>query len=587
MKISRLLSKKFFLLTFFLLLSLHINAEEQPVDIWNIDKNNDQSSNESIIENNSNTKKVKDSDIYKMQSQKKTQEIKLDESLVTNEINIYGLFDPEDNDLDMNMWSNSNGDQLKSIFLRLSKIDLSDDASELMKIALLTNAYPPQTNLSEKEFLEIRSNWLIKNSDLDLIEEYLNKNQIINLHPKLTKYLVDKHLSEANFEKACDIFTKNFKSIEDEYLSKFNIYCLIKSGQKDKAQLIFDLKKESGFKEKYYENKINYLLGFSSEIDVSVSEKSVLDFHLAHQTNPDFIFEPKENTSKIIWKYLSSSNLLDTFNKVDLLDLEKISTIEKATHNKNYPEKDLFEIYKKFQFNINQLLNVENSYKSLSKIEGRALIYQKILLESEMVEKLKLLKLLKSLFKNDNINDAFDTELKNFLEKINPTDIPDNLTSFYYTNIEIKENKENEIKFNKEILHQSKLINYFNGDYSKSKIEKDTDNFLKKIKKNKKYFFSKKDQIFLESLKSDGIEISNKYDDLYEINDSEIPTDIQVMINNNEKGASLLRIVEVIGQDKLDRMDEDTIYFIIRTLNQLNIDQIRNKILLKVLPLKV
>ena len=587
MKISRLLSKNFFLLIFFLLLSLPINAEEQPVDIWNIDKNNDQSSNELIIEDKSNTKKVKDSDIYKMQSQKKSEAIKLDESLVTNEINIYGLFDPEDNDLDMNMWSNSNGDQLKSIFLRLSKINLSDDASELMKIALLTNAYPPETNISEKEFLEIRSNWLIRNSDLDLIEEYLIKNQIINLHPKLTKYLADKHLSEANFEKACDIFTKNSKSIEDEYLSKFNIYCLVKSGQKDKAQLIFDLKKESGFKEKYYENKINYLFGFSSEIDVSVSEKSVLDFHLAHQTNPDFVFEPKENTSKIIWKYLSSSNLLETFNKVDLLDLEKISTIEKATHNKNYPEKDLFEIYKKFQFNINQLLNVENSYKSLSKIEGRALIYQKILLESEMVEKLKLLKLLKSLFKNDNINDAFDTELKNFLEKINPTDIPDNLTSFYYTNIEIKENKENEIKFNKEILHQSKLINYFNGDYSKSKIEKDIDNFLKKIKKNKKYFFSKKDQIFLESLKSDGIEISNKYDDLYEINDSEIPTDIQVMINNNEKGASLLRIVEVIGQDKLDRMDEDTIYFIIRTLNQLNIDQIRNKILLKVLPLKV
>ena len=110
---------------------------------------------------------------------------------------------------------------------------------------------------------------------------------------------------------------------------------------------------------------------------------------------------------------------------------------------------------------------------------------------------------------------------------------------------------------------------------------------MKKIKKNKKYFFSKKDQIFLESLKFDGIEISNKYDDLYEINESEIPTDIQVMINNNEKGASLLRIVEVIGQDKLDRMDEDTIYFIIRTLNQLDIDQIRNKILLKVLPLKV
>ena len=48
-----------------------------------------------------------------------------------------------------------------------------------------------------------------------------------------------------------------------------------------------------------------------------------------------------------------------------------------------------------------------------------------------------------------------------------------------------------------------------------------------------------------------------------------------------------MRIVEVIGQDELTRIDEDTIYFIISTLNQLNIDQIRNKILLKVLPLKV
>ena len=59
------------------------------------------------------------------------------------------------------------------------------------------------------------------------------------------------------------------------------------------------------------------------------------------------------------------------------------------------------------------------------------------------------------------------------------------------------------------------------------------------------------------------------------------------MINNDEKGAALLRIVEVIGQDDLDRIDDDTMYFIIATLNQLNIDKIRNDILLKVLPLKV
>ena len=68
---------------------------------------------------------------------------------------------------------------------------------------------------------------------------------------------------------------------------------------------------------------------------------------------------------------------------------------------------------------------------------------------------------------------------------------------------------------------------------------------------------------------------------------SEIPSDMQVMINNDEKGAALLRIAEVIGPDELDRIDEDTMYFIISTLNQLNINFLRNRILLKVLPLKV
>ena len=122
---------------------------------------------------------------------------------------------------------------------------------------------------------------------------------------------------------------------------------------------------------------------------------------------------------------------------------------------------------------------------------------------------------------------------------------------------------------------------------SKKDPTKDINDFLKKIKKNKKYFFSKKDQIFLESLKADGIQISKKYDNLYEINDFEVPTDIQVMINNNEIGSTLLRIIEVIGQDEINALDDDTLYFIVSALNQLNIDYIRNKILLKVLPLKV
>ena len=590
MKILRLLNKKFLSVLVFSLFSVSVIAEEKPVDIWNIEKeksDNNSVKSESLENLDDESVSNSETDIFNMQSNKKNNSIDLNEDLLSKEIKIYGLYDPDENGLDINMWINSDGDQLKNIFSKLKKINLSDDAKEIMNISMLTNAYMPQKNITEKDFLRFKSDWLIKNSDLDLIENYLIRNQIFNVHKELTIFLVNEHLSNSDENKACDILMKNTKPFIDEYLSKFNMYCLAIVGKKDEAQMILDLKKELGFNDKYFEKKMNYLLGYSSEIDEKISEENILDFHLAYKTNPNFIFEPNDNTSKIIWKYLSSFNLLNSFEKIDISEIKKISTLEKATHNKNYPEKDLFNIYKRFQFNINQLLNLETSIKTLPKIEARALIYQKILLESDAIKKLKLLKILKNSFEEDNLSEAFDIELKKFLDEVDPTNIPDNLTSFYYTNIIIKKNTKNKIKFNNDVLHQSKLLNYFSGDSSRSKITKDIDNYLKKIKKNKKYFFSRKDQILLESLKSDGIEISDKYKDLYKIDVSEIPTDIQVMINNNEKGAALLRIVEVIGQDELERIDDDTIYFIISTLNQLNIEQLRNKILLKVLPLKV
>ena len=590
MKILKLLNNNHLpILIIIFLLSFGANAEDKPVDIWNINKNKIEKNDS---ENNKNIKKVDNgeitqSSIYDLQSQKETDTVQLDSSLDSQEIKIIGLYDPEDYDLKIDLWSNSNGDQLKDLFSNLEKLDLSKDASELMNIIVLTNSYYPEINITENEFIKIKSNWLIKNKNMDLIEEYLIKNQILNLHPNLSRYFVDLYLSESNVEKACELFLKNTEVILDEYLSKFNLYCLVNEGRIEEAQLILDLKKELGFKDKYFENKLNYLFGLTDKPDLTISEDSILNFHLAHRTNPDFIFEPKKNTNPLIWKYLSTSNLLFNIEEIDIVEFEKISLIEKATHDKNYSEKDLFSLYKRFQFNINQLLNALDSYKSLSSVEARALVYQKILLESDINKKLELIKLLKDLFIKDNFVNAFDNELKKLLSTISPDEVPSNFTTFYSSYSNEKNDELNDIKFNKDILHQSKLVNYFNGDFAKSKIEKDLNNYLKKIKKNKKYLISKKDIMFIESIKSDGIKISKKYENLYEINDLEMPTDIQVMINNNEIGSTLLRIIEVIGQDELKVLDDDTLYFIVSALNQLNIDYIRNKILLKVLPLKV
>ena len=74
---------------------------------------------------------------------------------------------------------------------------------------------------------------------------------------------------------------------------------------------------------------------------------------------------------------------------------------------------------------------------------------------------------------------------------------------------------------------------------------------------------------------------------MFELNQSKIPTDIQLLLNNDEVGMILLRLVEIIGEDDLENLDSDSLYFIITILNQLNLDTIRNRLLLKVLPLKI
>jgi hypothetical protein len=587
MKILKLLNKKnLSIIIFSLLITSSPFAEDKPVDIWNIEKKEvDTISEENLSEKNK--QEVSENSIYKMQSDKKKDSIKQDADLTSKTMKIAGLYDPQDYGLSINMWTNSDGLTLKKLFNNIDKYDLSKDASEILNISLLTNAYSPNQNITDQEFLRYKTKWLIKNSDLDLIEEYLIKNQVTNLHPELMRYMVDRYLSQSDVKKSCEIFSKIKEPLEDEYLSKFNLYCLINYGKNEEAQLILDLKKELGFLDEYFENKINYLFGYIDEANKEISENSIIDFHLAHRTNPEFVFEPNKDTPKLIWKYLSSSNLLYRIQDLEITDIDKISTIEKATHDKNYSEEDLFEFYKKFQFNINQLLNTKESYKSLSSIEGKALVYQRLLLTEEPRLKLELMKILKDIFKSEGIEDAFDEELRKSLKQIDETDVPSNFTTFYNQYVRSDEIINKKIKYNNKILHQSKLVNYFNGDYAKSKIEEDLDKFLKKIKKDKKYSLSKKDIIFLEALKSDGIEISKKYENLYKVNKSEMPSDIQKMLDNKEIGAALLRIIEVIGPEKIEDIDDDTVYFIINTLNQLNTDSIRNKLLLKVLPLKV
>ena len=578
MKISKQLNKIcIVLLTFYFLTQVSFAAE--PVDIWKIKKTD--ILNETDVENNETTNTEI---IQGVKIEQQNENVIINQELDVADVKLAGLYDPAENGLNIDMWSNSSGVEIISSLEKINSKKLSNFSKKILDVALLTNSYLPTNNISAEEFLNYKFEYLIKKKDFDLIKKFLIKNPSLKNSDKLVRFYADFHLSNSQLDKSCEIF-EYINLVYDDYLTNFKIYCLLNQNKKEEAQLLFDLKSEMESIDDFFVKKFNVLMSYEKKDDV-LSDENILYLHLSHKTIENFIYEPKIDTPRFIWKYLSTSNLLKEADLIDIEDDEQVKLIEKATSEEVYDEKELLNLYKKFEFNINQLINVNKIYKLLPDFEARALLYQRLLLTVDTEQKLILSSKLKKLFDDSNLSKAFDEELSDTLKKIDEEEIPSNFTTFYKENKEPEKVKESKIKFNNKILHQSKLLNYFLNKTSLLKVEKETNDLLKKIKRNKKYSFSSKDIMMVESLKSDGVKILKKYDNLYEYK-SKISAEINSFIVNGETGLVLLKLVEIIGKDEVENLDIESISFVVGIMNELKIISLRNEVLLKVLPLKV
>ena len=344
--------------------------------------------------------------------------------------------------------------------------------------------------------------------------------------------------------------------------------------------------REQGRSDKFFDNKVLFLLGIKDKPDNKTSDKNLLYFYLSSVTVENFKYEPTQKTDKNIWKYLTASNLI----AVDKLeDPEVIKKYEVAANQGNFNKEKIFEIYLSIPFDIGQLINANTVYQSLAGYESRALIYQKILLSDNLENKLSLLFLLKDLFEKDKLKNVYSEYLSETLKKIDPDEIPDEFKKIVERNIILEKSKDlGKIKYDDKILHRSKVIKIFTEeDFSKEKINKDFIKIYKKISKNRKYFFSIKDVILLETLSSDGIEMPKDLNIKELSKNLTIPSNINSLVEKGEIGMLMLKLVEIIGNDDIENLDPETLYFITNVLNKAEIKKVRNQILNLSLPLRV
>ena len=571
---------KLILFTFFInILIFNFTISFAAVDIWEKKKKKNDQSNQINSEKEIKIESpILSEDINKII-------IIIDENEIKDpEKSVIGIFDPEENNFNLNMWSQSDGEDIKKILKRIDKLNLSKLSEDLLYQVLFTNAYPPKANLNSEEFLEIKINWLIKKKRIKDLETLLKKNPEVGQNTKAVKFLINEYLSAADIKSACEKINFLDPRVQNNYLEKFTIYCLINNDRKEEAQLIYDLLKERGFEDKFFETKINFLLGITEKSGgIKILDDNLLNFYLSHITSNDFEYQPDDKTDKLIWKYLSSANLIQVGN---FENENIILTYEQAAAQNSFANDEIFKIYLKMYFNFYQLVNAQEIYKNLPNYKARALIYQSMLLSDSIEKKINLAFLLKDLFIMDKIFNVYAEELSNILKSIDPEKIPEHYVELIDQNL--NKSSTTKVKFDNDILHRSKVIKHFLDNNEKlSRTEKDFKSVYKKIKKNKKYFISIKDIVVLESLMADGISLPEDLDYTSLSTQLTVPKNLRDLVSQNQVGLIMLKIVEIIGEDDIRDLDPETIYFLNRILNELNLKKIRNNILSEALPIRV
>ena len=578
----KLKSFNYFLGLLIILISFTQLKGEEKIDIW---KNNE--NKKKVIENKNldNEESPKKLNFEFTKTKKLNQNIKIEDQSVTKNIEnkIFGIYDPADNNFDLNMWSSTKAEDFKASLNRIEKIELSRTARQILEKILLSFSYAPE-GMDEEEFVDIKINWLIRNNRSNLIEIFLKQNEEFKSKSKAVQYLVDENIAKANLKEGCKKIEFIDAKIKDAYLEKFKIYCLIFKNKKSEAQLLLDLLREQKQSDKFYDDKINFLLGVTNKTTSKINENNLLNFYLSSITNKDFNFKPNKNTKKSIWKYLNSSNLIKLD---DASDTERLKELELAANQGQVDKEIIFEIYKRVPYNLTELINAKNVYQTLNGSDARSLIYQKYLLSENDESKIEYLFILEDLFKKENLINIYSKFLSNRIEEIGVSNMPEKYQEVAQSRIITDEEVLlGKVKYDDKIFHQSKIIKFYTEEESKKKVQKDIDKIFKKLSKNKKYFYSAKDLALMDSLIKDGFILPSnfKYKDLSKKYD--IPKNLLRLIDDNQNAFLALKIVEIIGEDEPSQLDPETIYFITNLLNKMDLIKIRNLVFNSALPLR-
>ena len=497
---------------------------------------------------------------------------------------VFGIYDPKLTNINIDFWKPISSEVFNNFSSEIFKNEYSVSTSKL-----INRIFFSKTNLSHLDdkglaYLNFVSTYLAKTKDSKLIDAVIDQNNLLLNNEKLLDFLVNNYFTSYQIDKACKYAVNMGAEIKNFELQKFKIFCLVKNKENKKALANLELMRESGFKDDFFIQKINYLLGMLLARQGEENTDTLLNIHLSSLANPDFnpsftVFKNDASKTKYFFNspFISKSPIFN--NKQDSLtddDFELIRFLEEGSNIESFPLEKLYALYKKIVFKIDDLLVPNEAFSKYHPVKGRALLYQSIILTRDQQQRLKLIELIKDNYNKDNLAKLGNKVYFSFISSIDKKYLSAEIIQKIFENSQ--NSKQNNVKVlnNVKYLYQSDVVTLLFNKKINQNQKKNLEKFASLLD-SKKYQASEKDIVLATLLAEQKTNLPSSLKKIINTDEIYIPNKIYDMIERKEYSKATLELV-LLTQKLQDSKDYARDFLIIiKILDRLNFSLIKQE----------
>ena len=497
---------------------------------------------------------------------------------------VFGIYDPKLTNINIDFWKPISSEVFNNFSSEIFKNEYSVSTSKL-----INRIFFSKTNLSHLDdkglaYLNFVSSYLAKTKDSKLIDAVIDQNNLLLNNEKLLDFLVNNYFTSYQIDKACKYAVNMGAEIKNFELQKFKIFCLVKNKENKKALANLELMRESGFKDDFFIQKINYLLGMLLARQGEENTDTLLNIHLSSLANPDFnpsftVFKNDASKTKYFFNspFISKSPIFN--NKQDSLtddDFELIRFLEEGSNIESFPLEKLYALYKKIVFKIDDLLVPNEAFSKYHPVKGRALLFQSILLTRDQQQRLKLIELIKDNYNKNNLAKLGNKVYFSFISSIDKKYLSDEIIQKIFENSQNSKQNNAKVLNNVKYFYQSDVVTLLFDKKINQNQKKSLEKFASLLD-SKKYQASEKDIVLATLLAEQKTNLPSSLKKIINTDEIYIPNKIYDMIERKEYSKATLELV-LLTQKLQDSKDYARDFLIIiKILDRLNFSLIKQE----------